>query len=483
MTPERQQAQATLMHAMEQFERGHVDTALEIAEQSLEFDSGYLDARRWLAERYEAADEPRKASRHLQVIIHHDHDDAEAWTALDRVDAHTAERLRRMAELPPDPFVAQRKKPVGDFADLEDMSEAADDDTLGAVYVEQSLLPGEVDGDVLADIEDVIPDDQDVTVHHHVDLSDIIADDDYAAAAATPADDASPEAPLPEPAPADGPQPWEHEQDRQYRDMMLQNTLLATIVDRISETWKDPNTWQTVMADCAHASKHTHADLYAAVDTARRVLGGPDPMVFIAPEGTPHCVPLRAPDSEIAINTGLMRTVQAAQLVFAVARVLAVHRAGHAPFFHTTLMVTDRSARLLGMCEEAIKEYLWDLVGGWFESHPKPDRERAAAFAHAWQLRAELSCDRAGLLACGNLEAACDTIAKMMRHTGAEAQHTDYRGLLEKHKDDDVGQLAAIPVTEDPRYNQGYAVYRIQMLRWWFSTDEYKALAAKCQVD
>jgi hypothetical protein len=118
-------------------------------------------------------------------------------------------------------------------------------------------------------------------------------------------------------------------------------------------------------------------------------------------------------------------------------------------------------------------------MGSWFESHPKPDCKAAGDLAHAWHLRGELSLDRAALLACGDIEAACDAIAKTCRHTGAEAQHTDCAGLLAKHASDDVGQLAAIPMTEDPRYNEGYAVYRIQMLRWWATTPDYQALAAK----
>ncbi len=509
ITPERQQAQATFTHAMDQFHRGHSEHAFELAEAAIEYDATFMDVRRWLAEKYEAADEPRKASRHLQIIVHHDHDDLEAWTALDRIDPKAAERLRRATELPPDPFVARHAKPIADFGELETMDEIVEDG-IGPVLFGETLLPGEVDTDVLEEIEDVPVDEESLSLTPRADLADIFDDetpgteaqaydptvdldeDDppspadtevvevtTAAPAPAPAPTPAPQPPPPQPEVPGAPRPWEHEQDRQYRDLMLQDELLAPILERINESWKSPDAWQTVLADCAHASKHTHADIYAAAEEARAVIGGPMPTLLLAPEGTPHCVPLRAPDNEVVINTGLLRTVSGAQLLFIIARVMAIHRSAHAPFFHTTLMVTDRPARLLGMCEEAIKEYLWDLMGSWFESHAKPVRRASGDLAHAWHLRGELSCDRAGLLACGDLAAACEAVAKTCRHTGAEALHTDCQGLLAKHASDDVGQLAAIPMTEDPRYNEGYAVYRIQMLQWWATTDDYRTLAAK----
>jgi hypothetical protein len=499
LTPERQQAQATFHHAIEQFHRGKVEDAFEIAETSLEYDTGFVEARRWLAQQYEVVGEGHKASRHLQVIVHHHHDDLEAWAALDRVDPKAAERIRRATELPPDPFMTQRHKPVADFGDLETMDEIMEEG-VEPEFVEERLIAAEGDTD-LDEIEDVPIDEETITLERITDLSDILddevpggeaqsydptvdLDDDRPApkdfqVAEVVAAPAAPAPLTPSPRSADGPQPWEHEQDRQYRDLMLQNALLAPVIHRILESWKDPDAWGSVLAECAHASKHTHAEIYEAAHKACEVLGGPEPSLLLAPEGSPHCVPLRAHESEVVVNTGLLRTISGAQLLFAIARVLAVHRSGHAPYFDTTLMVTDRSGRLLGACEEAIKEYLWDLMGSWFESHPKLDRAAAGELAHAWHLRGELSCDRAGLLACADLDAACNAIAKTCRHTGAEAQHTDCEGMLAKHASDDVGQLAAIPMTEDPRYNEGYAVYRIQMLRWWATTDDYRALAAK----
>jgi hypothetical protein len=73
------------------------------------------------------------------------------------------------------------------------------------------------------------------------------------------------------------------------------------------------------------------------------------------------------------------------------------------------------------------------------------------------------------------LDIACNGIAKSVAADTTAAQTASYQGLLEKHKGQDATQLADIPPKEDPARNEGYAVYRIQMLRWWASTPAGKA--------
>ena len=480
LPPNRQQAQATFARALEQAQRGHLDRAVELAEEAVEYDESFLEARRWLAETYEQLDDRRQASRHLQAIIHANKDDEKAWQDLERVDPNAAARLRRVAELGPDPFVAARQAAASHLADLlEDVhgvEEEGGEDVIEA-YEDFATHPATTKEEAMA----------------------LLADEDQIAAEVAPAEPTAPSAtgmemleqepeeapgePAGAPAAIGGPQPWEYEQDRPYREKCLENPILSEIVRRIEESWQNPDQWQPVLADCAHASKHSHGVLFAAAEDAVNVLGGPPPVLLIAPESIPHVIPLRAPELEIAASTGLLRTLQGAQLTFAVGRCYSYFLSGSVALLHATVMVTDRPSTVMGLCEAAAKEYLWDLAGGWFESHPKAERERVAGLAHAWQLRCELSADRAGLLACGNVEAACEAIAKMSQHTVQQAAGVTWRSLLEKYKDRDPAQLAAIPTKQDPRYNEGYAVYRIRAIRWWATTDEYKALAARYRRD
>lgn len=480
LSPKRQQAEATFARALEQAQRGHLDRAIELAEEAVEYDETFLEARRWLAETYEQIDDCRQASRHLQALIHHNKDDQKAWQDLERVDPNAAARLRRVAELGPDPFVAARQAAAAHLEDiLEDVHGVGEEAGEGELepYEDFATHPATTKEEAMALLAEDEPAEEEMAPAEPQKPSpagmEMLAEEQAEAPAST----------TETPTAVGGPQPWEYEQDRPYRAKFLEDPILAEVVRRIEESWESPDQWQPVLADCAHASKQTHVALFTAADEAVRVLGGPPPVLLIAPEGIPHIIPIRAPEVEIAATTGLLRTLQGAQLVFALGRCYSYFLSGNVPLLHATVMATDRSPTVMSICEEAAKEYLWDIAGSWFESHPKAERERAAGLAHAWQLRCELSADRAGLIACGNLEAACEAIAKMSQHTVQQAAGVTWRSLVEKYKDKDPAQLAAIPPKQDPRYNEGYAVYRIRAIRWWSTTDEYKTLAAKYRRD
>lgn len=477
-SPERQQAEATFARALEQAHRGHLDRAIELAEEAVEYDETFLDARRWLAEAYEQIDDRRQASRHLQAIIHANKDDEKAWQDLERVDPNAAARLKRVAELGPDPFVAARQAVAAHLDDLlEDVhgveEEAVEEAEPYEDFATHTATTREEAMSLLVEDEEVREEAAAEPEKSTAEAKEMVESEP----GSTPAAPARAEAVV------GGPQPWEYEQDRPYRQKFLENPVLAEVVRRIEETWEDPDQWQPVLADCAHASRQTHTALFAAAEESVAVLGGPAPMLLIAPESIPHIIPIRAPELEIATATGLLRALQGAQLVFAVGRCYSYFLSGNVALLHATLVATDRPPTSMGICEQAAKEYLWDIAGSWFESQPKPERERAANLAHAWQLRCELSADRAGLLACGNVEAACEAIAKMSQHTVQQAAGITWRSLVEKHKDKDPAQLAAIPIKQDPRYNEAYAVYRIRAIRWWATTEQYKALAARYRRD
>ena len=48
--------------------------------------------------------------------------------------------------------------------------------------------------------------------------------------------------------------------------------------------------------------------------------------------------------------------------------------------------------------------------------------------------------------------------------------------IRDRFKDVPAGQLAAIGLSHSPWTDRQYAAYRIQMLRWWATTDDYKRL-------
>jgi len=417
---------------MEQAKRGHIPRAIELAEEAVECDPKYLECRRWLADTYEQTDQPRLASRHLQELIHADHEDKEAWAALERVDPMGAERLQRMAAIGPDPFVSHRQRTQEELEEFEDFEEIAEAGVVPQELSEDRLVPTHGKDEVMGGIdelaEDLVEEDGGESGPSR-DEFDTIGEGDKGEKVESVESGQTGSEPL-----SEAPQPWEHEQDRPYRDKMLADPLLAHLVQVITESWRRPDSWLPVIDVCAHATKERYGELYEAVEIAQQVLRAPAVTLLIVPESSPHSLPLRETEREVAFNTGLLRCMQGPQLVFTAARAVAMFASGAVPFYHTTLLVTDRPSLALGQCEEAAKEFLWDLAGGWFESHPKDQREHAAKLAHAWEMRCVLSCDRAGLLACGELDAACDAVARMCCKTPTQAANMGWRTLIEKHK-------------------------------------------------
>jgi hypothetical protein len=124
-------------------------------------------------------------------------------------------------------------------------------------------------------------------------------------------------------------------------------------------------------------------------------------------------------------------------------------------------------------------ELLKDHHAGWDAGVHREDRMKLGQLCHAWQQRAELSADRGGLVCCGDLDIACKTIARLTAPDSRAAETVTAQALIDKFQGQDVAQLAAIPPKEDPARNEGYALYRIKMLRWWAKTPAGQALLAR----
>lgn len=165
------------------------------------------------------------------------------------------------------------------------------------------------------------------------------------------------------------------------------------------------------------------------------------------------------------------------ELEFHLGRELEYIRAGYLAEWQIADLIVDRPLRLVGdETYETLRSLLHELMAPHENSIKKEEREHLAKIAHAWQQRATLSADRAGWLCCGDLERACLAIAKASSRTLDEAAKMTLSGFLEQFKGADPAKLAAIPPKELPDRSAPYAAYRIQMLRWWASTPQAKAL-------
>jgi len=116
----RQQAEAIFAEAQRTYAAGRLAWAVEHAREALRIDRSYTEVRHWLAERYVEAGATDRASRQYQLILRSNRDDEKAWNALEEIDPQGAARVKRLHEIPPDPFVRQRQARASDkFDSLE----------------------------------------------------------------------------------------------------------------------------------------------------------------------------------------------------------------------------------------------------------------------------------------------------------------------------------------------------------------------------
>lgn len=430
-------AQSRFQQAQKQLERGHLDRAEELAKEALEFDSTYNEVRLWLADLYVMQDEEHLASRQLQDALYTDRNNPEAWEKLRAVDPTSAARLERLGQIAPDPFVSKaRREGLGDeFGSLDDF--AADE-----------------------------PEEETWPVAEASEREDLFEE---------VGEELEPEAAVAEgkqPVDQRGPAPWEYEQDRQYLARWQQETAVAGLVRALKQLWEDPDSLLPVMDMCAHLERSRHPEIVAAAEHCSEVLGLEEVELLMVAERCMHPFPLQDSPPTLTIPTGLMRGMKGPEIAFQIGRELAYIEASYLAEYQIAEVLADRPTRLIGDVPSALRELLHKLLAPQEEEIEREVRQRLAKLAHAWQQRATLSADRAGWLCCGEVETACRVIAKTTARSVDDAAKLTLSSFLEQFKDQEVGQLAAIPLEETPDRSIPYAAYRIQMLRWWTSTAE-----------
>jgi Zn-dependent protease with chaperone function len=96
-----------------------------------------------------------------------------------------------------------------------------------------------------------------------------------------------------------------------------------------------------------------------------------------------------------------------------------------------------------------------------------------------WRPTKELTCDRAALLVCRDVDVASRALAKLMLQSTTLSAHLNVGALLRQYDDAQVHELlAAVDPEQELEQTHPYMCYRIRMLQAWSLTTHYKALAA-----
>ena len=498
MSPERNQAYHKMRQAQVEEQKHHLDKAIALAREGLHLDPTYSELRLWLAELYERNQEPRKASPELQELIHQDRSNQAAWDHLKRVDPAAADRLERLTHLAPDPFVAKHNIKAGaaeddllledvegfgqEMEELDDLQYQGETELASLEEVEgefDPLLEGaegiqEKHGNVFADDDD----DFGLAGGDALLVDDLAVEPEpepvaYAQpAAAEPAVAVAP-APVAEAAPVT-PYSWEHEQDRPFRDKLMQWPAFSFMVERIEAAWEEEREWEIIHGHLAHADSKQHPDLFQAAQDAAERLALSKPELYLVPERFTQPEIFRGNPVQIAVPTGILRGFSAEEKAFIMGRWLGSVAAGQLAHLQASHVIIGRKVRI-DDCAMAVRDRLESITNGWKSHVEKEQIPKLQAICHAWEQRAVLSSDRAGFVSCRDLDVACHAIAKSTVKYADDAMKLTTDTFLRDFEGQDVGALAAIPIEDGPCSSKPYAAYRIAMLRWWASTPEGQA--------
>jgi len=455
----RRQAEGIFAEAQQAYASDRLAWAVEHAREALRVDGSYTQARHWLAERYVEAGATDQASRQYQIIVRADRDDQKAWTALEAIDPEGAARIRRLHEIPPDPFVRRRR--ARRTAELDVVEGVAGDqmvDEEAATFLREGGSAGfEVLDEVISPQE--VPEVGSIFPEHRADSSDAFETLDEL-------DDEQPAA-------TNEALVWEFTEDREYYQRWLSVEGIEAMASAIEGVWPT-QVMQQVVAACEPVGDDYPELVAAAADAAQRLATAPPRLYLVAEE---HMQPLiiQSRPAILAVPEGSCQVLSPTELTFIMGRCLEPILSGYLSLLQAVDVLLQRPVNSVRQLRLNWRELMAEATADIGPERELSARQHLRAIGHAWQQRVELSADRAGLLACGDIEASCDAIARGTAASVSEAADRTANRLMARYEGQNAAQLAAISVDEDPAISAEYAVYRIQMLRWWASSDGYQA--------
>jgi tetratricopeptide (TPR) repeat protein len=466
LSAERKAAEMLMQQAREQLEHRHHAQAIELAREALQADPSHLQIRHFIAKLYEDTDQVVRASREYQEIITANNKDQEAWEALRRIDPPAAERLTRLQEVAEDPFMSKAKKDIGDdfftsIGDDDDEEEEYEEAPGVSAADELSLEPTEEAADVVselsADASEPTFDEPELSL----DEPEIAAEEEAAPLAA-----AAPQGP-----------PWVHEQEAEFRRRLLDRPNVSMIVKTLDDMREDMDAWEPVFNECVHMDRERNITTRELFEELSEFFGVECPQLFLAAERRMIPSLFNHDPLSLAVTTGMLSAYNTEEEQrFAFGRTLAHLAMDACDCINVSITVLQRIPTGATDVEEAIAALLDRKAAGWDIGVPREELITTRKIAHAWEQRAVLSCDRAGLLACGDLDAACLAIAKATARTSDLAEKMTFEEFVADYRDEMPRQLAAIDEKQCPLRSGHYSAYRILMLKWWAGTDQYAQL-------
>jgi len=306
-----------------------------------------------LADHYARTGQDRLAISQYEEMLRIEPDNPELWEGLRKVDPVTADRLERLRNAPPDPFVAEGKgidmSDLDDFGDEDEYEEPEQEEVAGAPFQ-------------AAPVSD----------------DDLFLDDD----------DESDYEPL----------PWEHEQDAEFRLQVEQNPAFQDVMDGCALFWEDPQGWSHLLGEARAPEDLRWKMLDELAPAAAADLHAQIPTILVAPGHAKCPIPLPLKNPTLVLSESQQFALGNQEVLF----VLGMGTHGllneNAQLCWGCQVIAERELD----CElrERVLHNASEFTVGWDERMPREEVARIRKLCHAYELRAVLSADRAGLLAC-----------------------------------------------------------------------------------
>ncbi len=214
------------------------------------------------------------------------------------------------------------------------------------------------------------------------------------------------------------------------------------------------------MGDCVKVTKKTCRSVYDKVELCAKILHMPIPEVFISQNPFVSALTTGTYSPMIQIFSGLIDSVDDEELLSVIAHEMGHIKCGHV-LYHMAATFLQMGATILGPLK-IITNTTMSL--GLLE----------------WKRKAELSADRASLLATQDIKPVIHVLMKLAGGTRKIAEQIDYNDFLEQSKQ--YREMAAglsgtaLKISLNLLRTHPFPVMRAAEIEEWSRSDEYKAI-------
>ncbi len=275
-------------------------------------------------------------------------------------------------------------------------------------------------------------------------------------------------------------EPWHYEwpADREMLNYWAQNQAMTAAVAETLRAVEAPQTQRELLLGCVRVGPDQFPQIHDVANRAAWILQMPLPEVYVKPDQTWNAMALDAGRTFVILHSGLVDNMTPEELLF-----ILGHEMAHIKSRHTLYTAVGRElvhrqynrARTVS----SIGSGLIGIATGIAGAVMKAQADRLAVEWLTWRPNKELTCDRAGLLACGDVDVAARASAKLMLESTTLSDQLNIGALLRQYDDAQAQELvAAVDPSEELENSHPYTCYRIRMLQAWSMTSQYKSLAA-----